>query len=110
MERIRYGDEEEDWGANKQPCGDCGVLKGQLHDLGCDVERCPKCRNIAGNRGQLISCGCFDFMPDGTLALPQVNCGGRCTDHLPDHPGVAAHFVEVDQRRCPICQMLTKGR
>ncbi len=37
-------------------CHDCGIInkKGNVHHLGCDMERCPKCR------GQLISCGCLD--------------------------------------------------
>jgi hypothetical protein len=39
-------------------CGDCGVARGGLHHLGCDIQRCPVCR------GQLISCGCrFDEDP-----------------------------------------------
>ena len=52
--RIRYGDEDEDWGAGRQPCGDCRVVEGEYHVPGCDVERCPACQ------GQAISCDCND--------------------------------------------------
>ena len=33
-------------------CGGCGAEEGALHDLYCDMERCPFCG------GQLSSCGC----------------------------------------------------
>ena len=34
-------------------CHDCGALEGQIHQLGCDMERCPFCGH------QLITCGCI---------------------------------------------------
>ena len=62
-QRVPYGSEADDWGADRLPCHDCAAVKGQLHAVGCDVERCPVCG------GQVISCDCpydkttdeFDF-------------------------------------------------
>lgn len=54
FERVRYGDEAEDWGADRGPCHDYAAVKGELHVFGCDVERCPSCG------GQLLYCECED--------------------------------------------------
>jgi hypothetical protein len=50
--RVPYGNEDEDWGANSHPCGDCSAEKGELHVSSCDVEQCPACG------GQVLSCDC----------------------------------------------------
>jgi hypothetical protein len=58
LARIAYGDEPDDWGADRHPCRDCGVVKGEYHVSPlCDVERCPSCG------GQFVSCDC-DFVGD----------------------------------------------
>ena len=57
VERVRYGSEREDWGGDRGPCHDCGVIKGEFHVPGCDVERCPSCG------GQLGGCDC-DYEDD----------------------------------------------
>ena len=78
-------------------CGDCGVARGGLHHLGCDVQRCPVCS------GQLASCACEfdeDELWEGDTAEPvgmdgngvfveRVTVGGVDVvvryDDLPDH-------------------------
>ena len=49
--RIKFGDDNMDNGGER--CPDCNVKVGHTHHWGCDVERCPVCKN------QLISCECW---------------------------------------------------
>ena len=37
FQRIRY----EEWGADRQPCHDCGVAKDEFQIFGCDVSDLP---------------------------------------------------------------------
>ena len=55
FELARFGSEPGPYGSRAAQCGDCGVVRGGLHHLGCDLQTCPRCG------GQLLSCGCrFD--------------------------------------------------
>lgn len=57
----------------RQRCGACGVLEGQFHVPGCDMEICPFCR------GQLLSCDCVYER----LGLVDQSRYGPETAHLP---------------------------
>ncbi len=64
---------------NSDRCHDCGIENkhGNYHHLGCDMERCPKCK------GQLISCGCFESEYSHS-ALEAVNSENHLRDCRPD--------------------------
>lgn len=57
FERIPYYNEYR-----KEPhqCHDCGIQLGGIHHLGCDMEICPRCKEMGEEHSQLISCGCFE--------------------------------------------------
>jgi len=65
-------------------CHDCGAKAGELHSLGCDMERCPICK------GQLISCQQkhFEWAESGKVTRipyiqPLVNCAA-CGQIFPE--------------------------
>lgn len=47
-DRVPFKPEDPDW-----LCTDCEAAGGEIHELGCDTEDCPRCGE------QLISCGCL---------------------------------------------------
>lgn len=71
-------------------CGDCGVQVGGFHHLGCDMQRCPRCRR------QLLSCGCpFDEL-GGEQADEDLD-GEDEKEPAPSSPGLAT------ENPCPRC-------
>lgn len=66
--RIKYGSPEEypEFISSptpyfSSPCHDCLVITGQVHLVGCDMERCPKCGE------QLLGDKCVDIYTDGVV-------------------------------------------
>lgn len=61
---IKMGDPDDWYEYETDPnttCGDCGVMLGEQHLGGCDIERCPACH------GQLISCECHAIEEGGEI-------------------------------------------
>jgi len=52
FDRVPFKPDNPEW-----LCIDCEASEGQIHDLGCDTETCPRCGR------QLIGCGCLPI-PD----------------------------------------------
>ena len=45
--RIRFGDEEYDWGTSRcAGCASCGVPRGAFHHENCSQEICPLCGEL----------------------------------------------------------------
>ena len=62
-------------------CHDCGVKEGEIHQLGCDMEICPKCHK------QLITCGCFHKKNELPFRIPYIlvpNLCALCGEQWPD--------------------------
>lgn len=67
-------------------CHDCDAEVGKLHQLGCDMERCPICPSH--EEKQLISCGHYDVVAKGGIPRipyiqPLVHCS-VCNELFPD--------------------------
>lgn len=56
LNRVKFS-QQGIW-MNKDKCGDCGCKVNELHEVGCDLERCPVCG------GQLVSCNCICIIRD----------------------------------------------
>jgi hypothetical protein len=66
-------------------CHDCACLEGELHEPGCDMERCPFCG------GQLLTCDCcYDY-----LGLRDSRLYSEDTSYLP--PDVYEHGLSEEQ-------------
>ena len=95
-------EETEAFRNTRHHCGDCGVLEGELHQPGCDMERCFSCG------GQRISCGCEHHENEQRVPfiLYPTLCR-RCGQIFPDLFKVPDEewnrYVEVRQRRGVLC-------
>lgn len=79
-------------------CHDCDALEGELHQYGCDMERCPFCGN------QLISCGCCYEI----LGLYDSISYGSSTAHLP--PNVYKNGLPPHEQEIWMMDLCEKGR
>jgi hypothetical protein len=89
IEMLPWGS-EPGWRASER-CGDCNVLPGAFHHLGCDIQRCACCG------GQMITCGCrFDEDDVGADDDLYFDSNGCVTERV--HNGdqtVIVHYDDV---------------
>jgi len=57
-------------------CGDCLAKEGELHEIGCDMERCIKCGN------QKIQCSC-GYEIEREPYFDTCFCCERCGEKMP---------------------------
>ena len=79
-------------------CHDCGCCEGEIHEFGCDMERCPFCG------WQLISCQCCYKR----LGLYDKKRYGMDTWHIP--PDVFEHGLTAAQTTQWLTILEGKGR
>ena len=75
------------------------------------VRACQKCgcTNEEGCPGEAGQPACHWVGPTHCSAcFPEVDMNGLCEEHMPSHPGVAAHFAKITPEICPICRMAPK--
>ena len=92
-------------------CHDCGCIEGQLHEPGCDMERCPSCGH------QLISCGCT-YLKDLSINLQDIvnrvpyiaypvicmMCGALWPDFFDVPDKEWKSYIQIDMRNEVICR------
>ena len=82
-QRVPFQPENPDW-----LCIDCAdpTAAGEIHELGCDAEECPRCG------GQLLTCACLTGAKSRESAQQRDvrpadgEPRGRRPDPLADHP------------------------
>jgi hypothetical protein len=80
----------------KYKCHDCGCEEGEIHEQGCDVERCPFCGY------QLLSCNCRYTRLGYNFDESKPFCG------LPKN--IYEHGLTDEQYKKWLCILEKKGR